>query len=358
MGGPAHAKVEPNACAYVFCGGLDPWSEIKKIDDVEASFAEFWHLLVRCFQSLRAGSVEFISSHLSPFVLLLKEAEPFCPDHHLAHMSGFIEEVDLLCNALSHTRANKARRMLFRLLDALNVTKSETMDGLMQEVSEQKVLILKLEQTVAQQQLVIESQQALIASRSQSHTVLPAASAVSSSPSSPSKGPRASQQSRGQHCSGGCGKLLRKADHSATAWRKIAQQGFMCTVCTALLLPVSSSGPGSASKAATASARSLPSVLPSPSSVCALTLSVSGQEPTPVSLKTQSPSILTTVSSPCVPFGSPEHSFTSQQPNVLCAGDGISTEGQKRVSVGVDSACSNEVEAGFAGEVGAFVDAA
>ena len=95
-----------------------------------------------------------------------------------------------------------------------------------------------------------------------------------------------------------------------------------------------------------------------PSSVCALTLSVSGQEPTPVSLKTQSPSILTTVSSPCVPFGSPEHSFTSQQQNVVCAGDGISTEGQKRVSVGVDSACSNEVEAGFAGEVGAFVDAA
>ena len=199
VGGPAHAKVEPNACAYVFCEGLDPWSEIKKIDDVEASFAEFWHLLVRCFQSLRAGSVEFISSHLSPFVLLLKEAEPFCPDHHLAHMSGFIEEVDLLCNALSHTRANKARRMLFRLLDALNVTKSETVDGLMQEVSEQKVLILKLEQTVAQKQLVIESQQALIASRSQSHTVLPAASAVSYSPSSPRKGPRASQQSRGQH---------------------------------------------------------------------------------------------------------------------------------------------------------------
>ena len=78
---------------------------------------------------------------------------------------------------------------------------------------------------------------------------------------------------------------------------------------------------------------------------CAMTLSVYGQQPTPIPQETQSSPHLTTVSSPCTPFHPPEHSYTSLQTYLLRARGGISTEERKRGSVGVDLVRASKAEA-------------
>ena len=123
---------------------VNPWSEIAKIDDVEALIAEFWHLLSLCFSSLRAGSAEFVSSHIKPFVLLLQQLIPFCRDHQLSTMEGYIESVDLLCNSIRHTRAKNLRRKLTQMANSLAATKGERLDYVLAEMEVQQALVLQL----------------------------------------------------------------------------------------------------------------------------------------------------------------------------------------------------------------------
>ena len=163
--------------------------------------------------------------------------------------------------------------------------------------------------------------------------------------------------------------MLGKAAFSSTQWYKPKSKCLSCvgissTPARPRLLMVASDLPSPRSERAV-SASSSPAALPglpgrsdqealsfsqspppSPpvSGTCALTLSVCGQQPT-ISQETQSTSHLPTVSSPCTPFDSPEHSDTSLQTYLLRARGGISTEDRNCGSVGVDLVCASKAEA-------------
>ena len=97
-------------------------------------------------------------------MIFLKEAVPVCPDHHLMNMGQVIETVDHLCETLPRIKARHIRRELSVMQRAIDEVKSETVDGLIDEVREQRVLIEKLQAALAQQQAALDQQQTIISS--------------------------------------------------------------------------------------------------------------------------------------------------------------------------------------------------
>ena len=235
----------------------DPWSDTKQIEDVEVFFATFWHSLLLCLETMRSGSADFVSSHIALFVIFLKEAVPVCPDHHLMNMGQVIETVDHLCETLPRIKARNIRRELSVMQRAIDEVKSETVDGLIDEVREQRVLIEKLQAALAQQQAALDQQQTIISSL---HAQLAPFLASLPAPSFPSslsehsslqtnfyvrdgvntkeqrwdgegRGHGEPKQVSGRVCAGECGKKVIKSGFSKSQWRK-AQDGIgKCLSC-------------------------------------------------------------------------------------------------------------------------------
>ena len=263
---------EKQSDAHVFLANVldekvDPWATISQLDDIEAFFAEYWHLLTACLVSLRSGSVEFISAMIVRFLLLVKEGVPFCPDHHLVGMGGMLETLDLLCNCLPRIKARNIRRDLQVLQRSLDVSKSDTVDYLLEQVASQKALIEQLQRSLTDQQGTIDQQQVSISSL---QSQLESSSIASPSPSFSSslsehsslqkysftvrdgvntKEQRWDGEGRGQSlpklesgrlCGGKCGKFVAKSGFTSSQWRKAHDGVGKCRACSVSVASASS----------------------------------------------------------------------------------------------------------------------
>ena len=253
----ADMAVHQEAAKQPIASAADPWSDTKQIEDVEVFFATFWHSLLLCLETMRSGSAEFVSSHIALFVIVLKEAVPVCPDHHLMNMGQVIETVDHLCETLPRIKARHIRRELSVMQRAIDEVKSETVDGLIDEVREQRVLIEKLQAALAQQQAALDQQQTIISSLHAQLAPFLASLPAPSFPSSLSEhsslqtnfyvrdevntkeqrwdgegcGQEEPKQVSGRVCAGECGKKVIKSGFSKSQWRK-AQDGIgKCLTC-------------------------------------------------------------------------------------------------------------------------------
>ena len=168
-----------------------------------------------------------------------------------------IETVDHLCETLPRIKARHIRRELSVMQRAIDEVKSETVDGLIDEVREQRVLIEKLQAALAQQQAALDQQQTIISSL---HAQLAPFLASLPAPSFPSslsehsslqtnfyvrdgvntkeqrwdgegRGHGEPKQVSGRVCAGECGKKVIKSGFSKSQWRK-AQDGIgKCLSC-------------------------------------------------------------------------------------------------------------------------------
>jgi hypothetical protein len=336
---------------------VDPWSEIAKINDVEALIAEFWHLLTLCFSDLRAGSVEFVSSHI-----------PFCADHHLSTVEGYIESLDLLCNSLPHLRAKKLRIKLTAVRSSLSSTKAERLDCVLAELEGQQVLVRQLQETIAHQHSIISALQAqLLSTEAPGFSESRSSEAARLSPPLPlsdtlgnahqtSDLARVCQgvsvQSRAFRSCGGCGTVVAKKRFSQTQWRKPEGKCRTCVSSLPSLAPAPS--PSSPSSSLSFSLGPLsPCCAPSLSLPTAMTLPnhvlIGGQQPVQLSSENPTKSSSTTVSPPNSAFSSPKHSYTSLQINSVGARGGVSPVEQKSGLRGVGTVCASVAEVGTSG---------
>ena len=308
--------------------------------------------------------MEFVSSHINPFFLLLQQMIPFCADHHLSTVEGYIESLDLLCNSLPHLRARKLRIKLTDMQTSLSATKAERLDCVLAALEGQQTLVRQLQETIAHQHSTISSLQAQLLS-----TAVPGLSHSSENAGDGGLGSQqtsdlpggcqgASMHSHATRVCGGCGTVVAKKRFSQTQWRK--PEGKCRTCISSLPSPARSparprpSSPLSSLLSLTSPSHPLsPSCAPSLSLPGAMTLSnhalIGGQQPILLSSENPSKSSSTTVSPPSAAFSSPKHSYTSLQNYSLGARGGVSPVERKSGILGVGTVCASEADTRFSG---------
>ena len=231
---------------------VDPWSAIAQIDDVEACFTEYWHLLIQCSLSLRAGSVDFVSTNIVSFTRLVESGVEFCPEHHLVSMGNVIETIDLLCNCLPRIKATRIRRNLTTMQHSLDVVKAETVDFLRQQVHAQHARIVELQKALSDHQALVSALQTQLESNSTAVSFLSFSSSLSEHSSlqnsiftvrdrvitkeqrwdGEGNGHGTLKQESGRLCAGKCGKMVVKSGFTKSQWRKAQDGSGKCMSCS------------------------------------------------------------------------------------------------------------------------------